>query len=70
MAHVSISINQRYGLKGFINGDNKCPKLFLSLKSTNKAVTSTENQSRYKNLKCTTWMKINQLLLSWMMSLI
>ena len=54
------------GLKGFINGDLKCPEKFISFPSIGEA--STSDESRSANLEFIAWMKTDQLLLSWMMS--
>lgn len=56
------------GLEGFINGDKKCLEQFLPFENNNGAKTSTGTRSRSINPEFVAWMKIDQLLLSWMMS--
>ena len=55
-------------LEGFINGDLKCPEQFLPFTSTGEASTSNASESRSTNPDFITWMKTNQLILSWMLS--
>lgn len=55
-------------LEGFINGDKKCLEQFLPFENNNRAKTSTGTGSRSINPEFVAWMKIDQLLLSWMMS--
>ena len=54
-------------MESFINGNRACPEQFLTSASTITNV-STGAEDREINIEYTTWIKTDQLILSWMMS--
>ena len=67
MTHTSSNFFKGNGLQSFINGDNVCPEQFLPHAATGVS-SSSGSALRKINASFTSWIKIDQLLLSWMMS--
>lgn len=56
------------GLEGFITGENKCPDPYLVQGESVASSSNTRSGSRIENPAFSTWIRTNQLILSWMMS--
>ena len=56
------------GLERFINGDSQCSEQFLPPNNSNRARSLIGNGFKSTNPKYIAWMKIDQPLLSWMLS--
>lgn len=67
MTHTSSNFFKGNGLESFINGNNVCPDQFLPHATTGVS-SSYGSDPKEVNPSFTSWIKIDQLLLSWMMS--
>lgn len=56
------------GLEGFITGANQCPDQYCNQINESSSSANAGSNSRTENLAFATWIRTDQLLLSWMFS--